>query len=117
MKACINKCLTEIQAFRVGMEHISSTAFFQVCSHVLKCRKQKFIKFLACHLIVFDGQTIGTFKGYIIRRVGQHKVGFLAIHQRSNIIGIGGVTAHQSVSAHRPHIATLHKGSLFQGIA
>ena len=116
MKACIDKCLTEIQAFRIGMKNVCCTAFFQVGSHVLKCRKQKFIKLLACHLIVFNGQSIGTFKGNIIRRVGQHKVSFLTVHQRSNIIGIGGITAHQSVSANSPYIATLHKGSLFQSI-
>ena len=115
METCIHKRLAEIESFRIGMEHISCTAFFQVCRHVLKCRKQKFIELIVCHLIVLNGKTIGTFKSHIVRRVRYDEVCFLTIHKSCYIFGGCGITTHEAVSADCPDIPTLYKGCLLKG--
>ena len=97
------------------MEHICCTAFFQVRRHVLKCRKQEFIKLIVCHLIVLDGKSIGTFKGHIVRRICYDEVCFLTIHKSCYIFGGCGITTHEAVSADCPDIPTLYKGCLLKG--
>ena len=36
VEACIDESTTEVQSFRIGMEHISCAAFFEVVSHTLE---------------------------------------------------------------------------------
>ena len=116
VKTCIHKCFSEIKSLCICMKYISGAALFQMFCHVLKCRKQKFIKLIICHLIIFNGKSIRTFKCNVIWRIRNNEIGFLSIHQPCHIFTWCRIAAHQSVSANRPDISTLYKSSLFQCI-
>ena len=72
------------------------------------------IKGFAVRPVVVLDRSGRAFVIYIVRRVGQHKVGFLALHQ--NLVGfrLCGIAADESVSAERPNISGLGKHGFFK---
>ena len=112
----IHKGFSEVQTLGIRMKNVCGTAFFQVGSHVLKCGQQELIEFFALDGVILNGKSIRGFERNAVGRVRQHKIGFLSVHERGNIPGACGITAHEPVSADRPYIPALHKGSLFQHI-
>ncbi|CRH94653.1 Uncharacterised protein [Chlamydia trachomatis] len=104
---------TEVQAFSVGMEDIGGRAFLTHAYHVGERCEEEVVELLAIHFVVLDGQAVGGFEGDVIWRIGQHKIRALPIHQCGDVVGAGGVAAHEAVAADRPHIPTLHESSSF----
>ena len=114
MEACINKGLAEVEPFSICMEYIGSAALFKMHSHVLECRKQELIEVVALNRIVLDRKSVGAFKGDSVRRVCQDKVCFLIAHQLINVLCLGGIAAHKTVPANRPHITGFYEGRFFE---
>lgn len=99
----------EIQAFCICTEDICRAALSHMNSHVAKCSQQKSIELFICHDVVLNGLSIRRFIRDVVRRNGHDEVGLNAIHQESNIICIGAVTADYPVSAQRPYITRLYE--------
>ena len=74
VEACVDECTAEVQPFGVCVEHISRTAFFEVCRHTLKRSQQEAVELLVLHAVVLDGQTAGAFERYTVGRIGQDQI-------------------------------------------
>ena len=114
METSIDESPAEVETLGICVKNVGGTTFFEVVSHVLEGSKQEMIEFFVLHGVILNGQAAGALEGNAIGRVGQNEICLPAIHERGHILGAGGVTAHESVSADSPEVATLHKGGLLQ---
>ena len=114
MEARVDECFPEIEAFRIGMEHIRRCARTQKTYCRSKSIVEELVELLIFHAVVLDGQSGGTFEGYSVRRIRQQQIGFLSVHECGDIVHTGGIATHEPVPSDRPDIALLHEGCLFQ---
>ena len=114
METSIDESPAEVETLGICVKNVGGTTFFEVVSHVLEGGKQETIELLILHGVILNGQATGALKGNAIGWVSQDEICLPAIHERCHILGAGGITAHELVSADCPDIATLHKGCLLQ---
>ena len=95
------------------MEHIDGSIVRHDRFHVGEGIEQELVESIVCHVIVLDLPG-GAFVVHVVRRVGQHKVGLLAVHQ--DVVGflLRGVPTDQPVPSKRPHVARLGEGRLLE---
>ena len=115
MQAGVDERPAEVQPLRVRMKNIGRPSRFQVGDHVRKGLEEKTIKVIPLDGVVLDGQPIRGLEGDAIGGISQDEVGLLPIHQRGHILCGGGVAANESMPAHRPDVAPLHKRGFLQG--
>ena len=81
VEASVDERPAEVQTFRIGMEHISHAAFFEVVCHTLESREQEVVKLLVFHAVVLNGESAGTLERYTVGRIGQNEVCFRIAHK------------------------------------
>ena len=113
VETCVLEGLAEVQPLRIGMEHINGCIPFHVLLHVDEGAEQELIKFIIRHIVVLDfpGRF---FHIYIVRRIRQHQIGFLAVHQPCVGFRQRGIAADDTVFPQEPDIPCLGHSRLFQ---
>ena len=85
------------------MEHIDTGIIRHCLFHTGERIKQKLIELVIFHVVILDF-ACGALIIHIIRRIGYHKVCFLAIHKQGIAFLLGAVPTKQSVVAKQPEV-------------
>ena len=115
LEACVLEGTAEVQTFGISVEHIRRCALLTHFRDLGKGGEQELVEGVRAHLVVLDRQAVGRFESDVVWRVGEHEVGALAIHERGDVVGAGGVAADEAMPSNRPHIPTLGERGGFQG--
>ena len=113
VEACLLEGLTEVQPLRVRMEHIDAAVRCQVLIHLGVSRQQEAVELAVAHVVVHDLAS-SFFHVYVVRRVRQHQIGLLAVHQLLIGFGLGGIPAEHTMLAKEPQVTLLGEHRLLQ---
>lgn len=75
--------------------------------------QQERIKLLVSHIIILDFAR-RSLVVHIVRGIGHHEIGMVAVHEQIDGLGFGAVAADQAVLTQQPQVASLGDGGVLQ---